>query len=81
MEKITPAYTIDWYIKWSASIILIASMALNSYNIYPENIITQSIGAFGWLVVGCFWNDKAIIIINLIALGILVSGVLRYYIQ
>tara|TARA_Y100000114_G_scaffold144672_1_gene153496 strand:+ start:5348 stop:5590 length:243 start_codon:yes stop_codon:yes gene_type:complete len=80
MKKVTPTYTLDWYIKWAASIILILGMILSSHNIFPANIIAQSTGALGWLIVGILWNDRAIIIINSIAFIILVNGVVRYYI-
>ena len=81
MKKITPTHTIDWYIKWAASVILIVGMVLSSHNIFPENVIAQSIGALGWLIVGIFWHDRALIIINSIAFVILANGVVRYYIQ
>ena len=81
MDKVTPTHTKDWYIKWLASIILIFGMILSSNNIYPENIIAQATGAFGWLVVGLLWHDRAIIIINAIAFAILFSSIVHYYMR
>ena len=35
----TPLHTIDWYIKWFASIVLLIGMVLTSNNVYPLNIL------------------------------------------
>jgi len=31
----TPLYTLDWYIKWIASLVLMFGMILTANNIYP----------------------------------------------
>ena len=37
----TPLHTVDWYIKWVSSIVLICGMILAANNLYPYNIIVQ----------------------------------------
>lgn len=76
----TPLYTIDWYIKWLASIILMLGMILTANNIYPLNLFFHFIGIGGWLVVGMLWNDRALIVINTFALATLASSIARLYI-
>ena len=74
----TPLHTIDWYIKWVASITLLFGMILTANNIYPFNIFVHMIGLIGWLVVSLMWNDRALIIINTIGLVIYINGMLQY---
>ena len=53
IRKITPRHDISWYIKWSASVILLIAMSLTSVgNTEPWNMILHLIGVVGWLVVG-----------------------------
>ena len=35
INKITPTHTVDWYLKWVSSIILIIGMMFTANNIYP----------------------------------------------
>ena len=65
----------DWYIKWIASLILIIGMMLRTTQEYPFLDITLSmLGAFGWLIVGLMWKDRALIILNTVATTILLYG-------
>ena len=61
-------------IKWGASIAQIGGYALTGFGITPYNIYLFIIGLIGWFVVGLLWNDKAIILIHLIAFGALIAG-------
>tara|TARA_R100001377_G_scaffold26516_1_gene14297 strand:+ start:835 stop:1110 length:276 start_codon:yes stop_codon:yes gene_type:complete len=75
----TPLYTIDWYIKWVASIILMGSTVLTANNVYPLNLYFHSLGIGGWLVVGMLWNDRALIVINTFALATLLASIFRIH--
>ena len=79
LKKVTPTHTIDWYIKWVSSIILIVGMILTSNNIYPLNLLLHIIGIGGWLVVAMMWNDRALMVINSIGIVIYINGILQYY--
>ena len=57
----TPLHTIDWYIKWFASIVLLIGMVLTSNNVYPLNIFVHGTGAIGWTAVGYMTADRAIL--------------------
>jgi hypothetical protein len=76
-KSATPKYTIDWYIKWVASAILLIAMASRSnpdLAIYDQTL--SLIGSFGWLIVALIWKDRALIILNTAAVIILGSGLL-----
>ena len=81
LDKQTPTYTLDWYIKWIASIILVGGVILTSNNIYPLNLIVHAIGMFGWFIVAIFWNDRALLIINAVSLVLLINGLVSYYVK
>ena len=77
-KTVTPLHTVDWYIKWVSSVILIVGMLLASNNMFPWNIIVQAIGIAGWLIVSIMWNDRALIIVNAIGVAILVNGLVAH---
>jgi len=76
-KSATPKYTIDWYIKWASSIVLLTAMATRAN---PElALIDQSlslVGCVGWLIVANIWKDRALIILNTAAILILGSGLI-----
>ena len=81
LNKQTPTHTLDWYIKWIASIILVVGVILTSNNIYPLNLIVHAIGMFGWFIVAIIWNDRALLVINAVSLVLLVNGLVSYYVK
>ena len=81
LVKQTPTHTLDWYIKWIASIILVVGVILTSNNIYPLNLIVHAIGMFGWFIVAIIWNDRALLVINAVSLVLLINGLVSYYVK
>ena len=81
LDKQTPTYTLDWYIKWIASIILVGGVILTSNNIYPYNLMVHAIGMFGWFIVAIIWNDRALLVINAVSLVLLINGFVSYYVK
>ena len=77
-KTVTPTHTIDWYIKWGASIILIVGMGLTANNLFPWNVLVQCLGIAGWLIVSVMWNDRALIIVNAVGVAILLNGFVGY---
>ena len=76
-KSATPKYTIDWYIKWVASAILLIAMASRSnpeFALYDQTF--SLVGTFGWLIVALIWKDRALIILNTAAVIILGSGLI-----
>ena len=79
-KKITPTGDLSWYIKWTASSFLIAAFAVRSGQMYPfVDLCLSLVGVSGWLWVGLLWKDRALIILNAIAVFILLSGFIRHF--
>ena len=67
-----------WRIKWASTLVLIIGMMLTSQNIYPWNIFVHTVGIMGWIYVSICWNDRALIVVNSVALSIFVGGIINY---
>lgn len=80
-NKITPTFTLDWYIKWFSSVIILIGMVLTSNQIYPLNLMFSMVGSIGWLVVALIWHDRSIMIINASAIMIMSNGLVQYFIN
>jgi hypothetical protein len=78
LNKVTPLYTKDWYLKWVSCIILLVGMTLTAQNIYPLNLFVNLIGLLGWLIVAIIWNDRALIVINAVGVSIYANGIVGY---
>ena len=78
-KKLTPVGTLDWYIKWVSSFIILIGMALTSINLTPFNLNFHFVGVSGWLIVGLMWHDRALMVVNSVAAMIFLMGILRYY--
>ena len=61
-KSATPKYTLDWYLKWVASALVLSSMGVRGI---PELVVidlTASIlGVFLWLIVSMLWKDRALL--------------------
>ena len=79
IKKLTPVGTLDWYIKWIASVIILIGMCLTSINFMPYNLLFHFVGVMGWLVVGVMWHDRALMVVNSVAAMIFFMGILNYY--
>ena len=71
--------TLDWYIKWFASSVLIFGAYTTAMNMYPYNMYFQFTGITGWLIVGIMWRDWALIVVNTIGSLILLIGIIDYH--
>jgi hypothetical protein len=78
-KKVTPKYDLSWYIKWTASFIILVGMAFTSADIQPYNMWFHLIGVTGWGIVGYLWHDRALIFINGVATFIFLTGLVSYY--
>ena len=78
-KKVTPRYDLSWYIKWVSSIVILVGMVLTSSSLEPWNMWTHLVGVSGWLVVGMLWHDRALILLNSVAIFIFARGIVNYY--
>ncbi|CUH62981.1 hypothetical protein TG4357_00409 [Thalassovita gelatinovora] len=63
-------------VKWTASVAQIFGYAFTAFDMAPWNIYLFLIGLVGWFSVGVMWNDRAIMLIHLVALGSMIAGLL-----
>lgn len=66
---------VAFVIKWVASIIQICGYTATAFEFAPWNIYLFLVGLVGWFVVGVMWNDRAIMLIHLVALGAMIVGI------
>jgi len=65
-------------IEWSATAMLIISVALSSWNYYPGNIFTGFIGNIGWMLMGIIWARPSLILISSVLSIIYAFGIFFY---
>ena len=64
-KSATPKYTLDWYIKWIASIFILAAMSMRGIDGFVfYDLILSIVGIGLWLIVYVLWRDRALIILN-----------------
>ena len=64
-KSATPKYTLDWYIKWVASIVILMAMSIrgvDGYQIY--DLYLSLVGLMLWGIVSIMWKDRALIMLN-----------------
>lgn len=61
-------------VKWGASAIQIAGYTATGFGWTPLNLYHFLVGVLGWFAVGALWNDKALMLVHLVALGAMISG-------
>ncbi|GMG85154.1 hypothetical protein LNKW23_43700 [Paralimibaculum aggregatum] len=61
-------------IKWAASAIQIAGYALTGFGVTPWNLYLFLVGVLGWFAVGVLWNDRAIMLIHVVAFSAMMAG-------
>jgi hypothetical protein len=78
-EAVTPKYTLDWYIKWIASVFILISIAFRAADGYQLwDLGFGTVGVIGWLIVSILWRDRALILLNGVSLMMLVIGILNH---
>jgi len=79
-KSATPKGTIDWYIKWAASVLILISLTFRSTgpDYYAFDIAFGWAGIVGWLIVSILWKDRALILLNGVSLVLISIAVLNY---
>lgn len=81
-KSATPKYTVDWYIKWVASIIVLTAMSLRGIEgMQLWDLMLSIVGIFLWLIVSIMWKDRALVLLNGVGLLFLINNALRYLMQ
>lgn len=74
-------HPLSWWLKWASSLVLIFAMIMTTNDMYPYNMFLQFIGVAGWLWVSIIWNDRALIVVNAVAVAIFLNGIVAYLIK
>tara|TARA_Y100001972_G_scaffold31038_1_gene38156 strand:+ start:590 stop:889 length:300 start_codon:yes stop_codon:yes gene_type:complete len=78
-KSATPKYTIDWYVKWIASMFVLAALSVRGVEgLQFYDLILSIFGIAGWLVVSILWKDRALLILNGVGLIFLVRNLFVY---
>ena len=83
-KSATPKQDLSWYIKWTASCFILASMSIRG-NPEPEYLqlldtILSLIGVTGWMIVGLLWKDRALILLNGVGIILFLRTLIAEYI-
>ena len=79
-KSATPKYTVDWYVKWFSSVVLICAISIRSAQVNPLlDLILSFTGMIGWTYVSIVWKDRALILLNGIATVLLATGLLSHF--
>jgi hypothetical protein len=79
MSEINQEFTVDWYIKWVASVLILISIAFRAADGYAVwDLAFGTGGVVGWLTVSIMWKDRALILLNGVSLFMLVVGLLNH---
>lgn len=71
---------LNWYLKWTATAILIVGTAVNSLGYYPAGPIILAVGGLLWLVVSIRWREASLIVVNSVMTATGLAGlILKYY--
>ena len=77
-KSATPKYTLDWYIKWIASLFILVAMSMRGIDGMQLIDLTLScIGIALWLWVSILWKDRALVLLNGVGLLFLLRNLIE----
>ena len=80
LEKSKRIFKSAWYIKWVASVFILAAMSIRGVSeLVWYDLVGSIIGIFLWLIVSILWKDRALIILNAVGLLFLIRNLALYY--
>lgn len=77
-KSATPKYTLDWYIKWIASLFILIAMSMRGID--GMQLIDLSLSCIGvglWLWVSILWKDRALVLLNGVGLLFLLRNLIE----
>ena len=64
-KSATPKYTVDWWLKWVASIFILSALSMRGIDGFIFYDLVLSIVGIGlWLIVSVLWKDRALVLLN-----------------
>lgn len=78
-KSATPKYTIDWYVKWIASVFILAALSMRGLEgLQVWDLGLSIIGIALWLWVSIVWKDRALVMLNGVGLLFLLRNLFVY---
>jgi len=68
--------SLDFYVKWSATIFALITVYLTSHDFVPLNKYFGIFTAFLWLWLGILWKQPSMWLLNIIMLVMYLSGII-----
>ena len=79
-KSATPKQDLSWYIKWTASIFILASMSMRGIEgLQMYDLILSLVGVAGWMWVGFLWKDRALILLNGVGIILFMRTLMQDY--
>jgi hypothetical protein len=69
----------DAIIEWTLTAVLIAGVALTSFNVYPMNLWVCLAGNIGWVYLAWTWRKWSLFVVQLIITVIYILGITKVY--
>jgi hypothetical protein len=82
VKSATPKYTLDWYVKWIATVVVVAAVTSRATGIESLRIFDlwgSLIGAGLWWWVSFVWRDRALMVVNGVLGFIVMIGLMNHY--
>ncbi len=77
-KSATPKYTLDWYVKWIASILILSAMSMRGVvGLEMWDLAVSCIGVALWLWVSILWKDRALVLLNGVGLLFLLRNLIE----
>lgn len=75
VNKVTPLYDLTWFVKWVGTFLIIAAITVRSTEGSQQlDVLFSMLGCACWWFVAFRWHDRALLVINTIAMMLLFSG-------
>ena len=69
-----PKITTEFVVKWSATVCALITVYLTSHDFIPYNKYMGIMTAFLWMWLGFMWKQPIMWVLNIIMLGLYISG-------
>lgn len=79
-KKITPKGDLSWYVKWTASVLILIATCARATGVLPQvDLWFGLFGTLGWFWVGMLWHDRALVLLNGVLVTLIVMGLMKHY--
>tara|TARA_B100002019_G_C20995643_1_gene462779 strand:+ start:315 stop:677 length:363 start_codon:yes stop_codon:yes gene_type:complete len=80
VKSVTPKQDLSWYVKWTASVFILASMSIRGVEgLQLYDLLLSLVGVAGWMWVGFLWKDRALILLNGVGIILFLNTIVRDY--